>query len=59
MVILSFILEDNKYTPGSTAEFERQLFFEGDGAQRYLLRFAILFLSTVFATSTLDSVFLI
>lgn len=51
MVSLSSILKDNKFTSADIAEFESQLFFEGDKAQRYVVRFAILlFLSTVIAT---------
>ncbi len=51
MASLSSILKDNMFTPADLPEFESSLFFEGDSAQRYLVRFSILlFLSTVIAT---------
>ena len=51
MVSLSSIINDNKFRPEDLPEFESQLFFEGDRAQRYIVLFTILlFLSTVIAT---------
>ena len=51
MTSLSSILKDNKFTLADIPTFEESLFFEGDKAQRYIVRFTILlFLSTVIAT---------
>ena len=51
MANLSSIIKDNKFLPADIPGFERKLFFEGDKAQRYLVRFSVLlFLSTVIAT---------
>ena len=51
MASLSAILKDNKFTPADLPNFESELFFEGDRARRYLVRFTILlFLSVVIAT---------
>jgi uncharacterized hydrophobic protein (TIGR00271 family) len=44
-------LKDNKFTPADIPAFESKLFFEGDRAQRYLVRFTVLLLlATVIAT---------
>ena len=51
MTSLSSILKDNKFTLADVPAFESSLFFEGDRAQGYIVRFTILlFLSTVIAT---------
>ena len=50
MASLSAIFRDNRYTPADIPELESKLFFEGDRARRYLVRFTVLlFLSTVIA----------
>jgi uncharacterized hydrophobic protein (TIGR00271 family) len=47
---LSEILDDNRYAPEDIPELESKLFFEGDGAGPYLVRFSVLlFLSAVIA----------
>ena len=50
MAKISAILERNKFSATDLPEFENKLFFEGDRAGPYLVRFSVLlFLSTVIA----------
>lgn len=49
---LSEILDDNRYEPADIPELESKLFFEGDRAGRYLVRFSVLLgLSAVIAAN--------
>jgi uncharacterized hydrophobic protein (TIGR00271 family) len=51
LIRLSSILKDSKFTLADIPAFESSLFFEGDRARGYIVRFTILlFLSTVIAT---------